>query len=134
MKLSNSACNGQKLLLVSSCTVTAPSELMFTAPRSAATSDMFWDLAGSCCLQEYHGQRLFEQVMHDEFSKTTTALRNAYPLGWKRISMWTDRMQLDRLQDPELADACTFAQLFSNCYFFPKGFQVTFSIAEVGLL
>lgn len=101
-------------------TVTAPSEPVFTAPRSAAPSDVFWDLAGSCWLHKYHGQRLFEQVMHDELPKITTALRNSYPLGWKRVSMWTARMHLDLLQDPELADVCTSAQLFSNCYFFPR--------------
>lgn len=126
MELSNSACNGQKLLLVSSYLLHSHSSQWSHVYSTTVSCPKWyvWDLAGSCWLHEYHGQRLFEQVTHDAFSKTTTALRNAYPLGWKRVSMWTARMHLDHLQDPELTDTFTSAQLFSNCYFFTKDLRL----------
>lgn len=58
--------------------------------------------------------------MLDEVSKTTSAPRNAYPSGLKRVLVWTAKMHLDLLRDPELADACVSAGFYSAILHFPK--------------
>lgn len=67
------------------CNVPACSEPEFTAPGSAAPGDIVvLALVGSSCLDEYHGQRSPHQLLQDEFSKSTSAPRNADPSEWKR--------------------------------------------------
>lgn len=67
------------------CNVPARSVPEFTAPGSAAPSDIVvLALVGSSCLDQYHGQRSPHQLLQDEFSKSTSAPRNADPSEWKR--------------------------------------------------
>lgn len=115
-------------------TVTSHGEPEFTAaPGSVAPSNIILELAASCCLDKYYGQQLSKQLMRDEVSKTASAPKNAYPSGLKRVLLWTAKMHLDLLWDPELADACVSAVFHSAILHFLEGSQVTFCIVGVGL-
>lgn len=78
MKLSNCACNGETA--TDFLLATAQYQLPVTHVYSTMVSCPKWHVLGpdrQCWLCKYHGQRLFEQVVRDEFSKSTIALRNA---------------------------------------------------------
>lgn len=123
MELSDSACNGQKLLLVSSYPLHSRSsqQAMFTAPRSAAPSDTFgtWQAAvgymstmDSDCLNR-SCMTTFQrpQLLHVD-SQNASGLSSGSWVSW-----------------------CMYIySIIHQLLLFPRGSQVTFSIAEVGLL
>lgn len=90
--LCNSACNWWELLVVSFYTLHHNGP-WWTWICSTTVSCPTWHLAGRGCLDKYRGQRLFEQLMRDEFSKTVSAARNASLSGWKRVLVWTAKMR-----------------------------------------
>lgn len=123
MELSDSACNGQKLLLVSSYPLHSRSsqQAMFTAPRSAAPSDTFgtWQAAVGCMS-----------------TMDSDCLNRSCMTTFQRPQLLhVDSQNVSGLSSGSWVSWCMYIySIIHQLLLFPRGSQVTFSIAEVGLL